>query len=116
MSSRCWTQREMWWGRLFLFLRLWPVLGCEAGRRGACSSWLSRCVNLRCLLSCRSLLEQLRKLQALVRQSTTKTAAAKTCTMVSGFSPGVCEGVCAVLLGLGERCLLRLVMPVHVLC
>ncbi|XP_075267767.1 cyclic AMP-responsive element-binding protein 3 isoform X1 [Opisthocomus hoazin] len=29
-----------------------------------------------------SLLEQLRKLQALVRQSTTKTAAAKTCTMV----------------------------------
>lgn len=80
-----------------------------------CSSWFSRCVNLRCLLSCRSLLEQLRKLQAFVRQSTTKTTTAKTCTMVSAFSPSVCEGVSAALTSLGEMHLLRLMMPVHVL-
>ena len=105
----------MWWGRLFLFLGLWSVPGCK-GAGEECSSWFSCCVNLRCLLSCRSLLEQLQKLQALVRQSTTKTTTASTCIMVSSFSPSVCEGVSAVPISLGEKRLLWPVMPIHVLC
>uniref|UniRef100_A0A8C9FT77 cAMP responsive element binding protein 3 n=1 Tax=Pavo cristatus TaxID=9049 RepID=A0A8C9FT77_PAVCR len=56
-----------------------------------------------------SLLEQLRKLQALVRQSTTKTTTASTCIMVSVFSPGVCDGgVSAVPISLSGRHLLAL--------
>ncbi|NXY50582.1 CREB3 protein, partial [Ceuthmochares aereus] len=50
-----------------------------------------------------SLLKRLRKLQAVVRKSTTKTMSRKACTMVSDFGPSVCEGVSAILIGLGER-------------
>ncbi|NXC21411.1 CR3LB protein, partial [Corythaeola cristata] len=39
-----------------------------------------------------SMLKRLRKLQALVRRSTTEAAAAKADTMVSGFSPSIYEG------------------------
>lgn len=35
-------------------------------------------------------------------QPATKTTATKACTMVSGFSLSVCEGVSAVLISLGE--------------
>lgn len=84
MSLSCWVWQEMWWGRLFLFSGLWP--GCR-GWREVCSCRFSCCANLHFLLSCRSLLRQLQKLQALVRQSAPKTTRRKTCTMVSGFKP-----------------------------
>lgn len=58
---------------------------------------------MHCLLSCRSLLKELQKLQALVRRSTTRTTTTRTCTMVSDFSPSVCEGVSAVLISLREE-------------
>lgn len=76
----------MWWRRLFVSLGLWPVLGCKAGRSAACGSWFSHCINLRCLLSCRSLLKQLQKLRASLKQSKARTTIT-TCGMVSGFSP-----------------------------
>ncbi|NXK11054.1 CR3L3 protein, partial [Herpetotheres cachinnans] len=49
-----------------------------------------------------SLLKQLQRLQALVAMSTTKSTIRRTCTMVSGFSPGVCEVVSAVLVKAGN--------------
>lgn len=81
-----------------------------------CSCRSTCCANLYFVLYCRSLLRQLQKLQALVRRSAPKTTRRKTCTMVSGFNPSVCGGVPAVLTCLGERYLLHLVMPVHLLC
>ncbi|NXA25686.1 CREB3 protein, partial [Ibidorhyncha struthersii] len=61
-----------------------------------------------------SLLKQLQKLQALVRRSTTKTTTAKSCTMVSGFSPGVCEEVYAAGNdGAGSTSLAALSRQVH---
>ncbi|XP_069736541.1 cyclic AMP-responsive element-binding protein 3 isoform X3 [Phaenicophaeus curvirostris] len=61
-------------------------------------------------LEYRLLPKRLRKLQALVRKPTTKAMRRKACTMVSGFSPSVCEGVSAILIGWGERHYLQLVM------
>lgn len=93
---------------------LYSVTGCEGGEHCSC---LSCYINLPYLLFCRSLLEQLRKLQALVRQSTTKTTTASTCIMVSVFSPSLSDGgVSAVPISLTGKHLLQLITPVHVFC
>lgn len=112
--SFLWMWQEMWWVRLFLCLGLWSVTGCKR-EGGVRSLWINCCANLLCLLSFRSLLEQLHKLQALVKQSTTKMTTLSTCVMVSGFSSSVWEGALAVPISLGDRCLLQPVMPFHIL-
>lgn len=101
-------------GKVVPLQGLYSATGCEGGEHSSC---LSCYINLHCLLSRRSLLEQLRKLQALVRQSTTKTTTASTCIMVSIFSPRVCDGgVSVVSISLAGKHLLQLMMPIHVFC